>query len=332
MATLLPPVLTLPAVLLGLSFSLNILLLARQFLPTKKRRPRLLDRSPAQPPSPHDPTFPTTTETIPPETQRLAELQTRFILMVSHEYRTPLTTILTTTELLERYGNKITDQNKQRYTQRIKQSVQHLIQLLNDTLQLDRDSIPLILQPLELPPFCHSLLTDIKTLTDDRHQLIHHFDNLPPSAITTDELILRQVLTALLSNAIKFSPSTLTNPHPIVKFEVLYQPFSPGLSYADLDYSGLAHQTRPDGLLIFKITDFGIGIPDRDRAHIFDRFYRGSNISTIGGTGLGLKLAQSGIDRLGGTLQITSQEHQGTTARISLPIYHGKSQPAALPA
>lgn len=326
---ILPPVLTLPAVLLGLSFSLNILLLAHQLRP--RRRPEKLHsdlraHSPARlqmsdealEASPQPPI-----ETLSPETHRLAELQTRFILMVSHEYRTPLTTILTTTELLERYGNKITDQNKQRYIQRIKQSVQHLIHLLNDTLQLDSDSIPLLLQPLKLPRFCHSLLTEIKTLEENQsHQVIHHFDNIPSSAIITDELLLRKVLTAILSNAIKFSPSSLSNPHPIVKFEALYQPFNSGLNYAVLEYANFDPTTRPDGLLIFKITDFGIGIPDRDRALIFDRFYRGSNIKTIGGTGLGLKIAQSGIDRLGGTLQITSQEHQGTTVRVSLPIRH----------
>jgi signal transduction histidine kinase len=287
-----------------LSFSLNILLLTRHQRQPKSRR-KIASRPEAIPSA----TSPRTELPTPEDSPIFAELQARFILMVSHEYRTPLTTILTTTELLERYGNKITDQNKQRYTQRIKQSVQHLIKLLNDTLLLDHDSIPLIIQPLELTGFCDSLLHDT---AHDSLTLVHHFDNLPREPIATDEILLRQVLTRLLSNGIKFSPSSLNNPRPIVKFEVLYQPFSPSLS----------NEPRPDGLLIFKITDFGIGIPDRDRALIFDRFCQGSNIGTIGGTGLGLTLARSDIDRLGGTLQLTSQENQGTTVRVSLPIHY----------
>jgi signal transduction histidine kinase len=297
---LLPPVLTLPAVLLGLSFSLNILLITQQQYKSR-RKPIASIPDEIEDPAIEAP-------------NSLAELQTRFILMLSHEYRTPLTTILTTTELLERYGNKITDQNKQRYHHRIKQSVQHLIKLLNDTLLLDDNSIPLLLQPLDITAFCHSLLDNAKTLADDRLKLIHHFDHLPTQAIVTDELLLRQILIHLLSNAIKFSPTHIDDRYPLVKLEVLYQSFSPTSPARNLGNNG------QDGLLVFKITDFGIGIPDQDRALIYDRFYRGNNIGTIGGTGIGLTLAKSGIDRLGGTLQIKSQENHGTTARISLPV------------
>lgn len=350
---LLPPVLTLSAVLLGLSLSLNILLLGRQ-LQRKSRRSQPQSSHPFRPfptvtselgsqsgnarlgiPDPFtdpfinpvadqiadpiidsvaNPIANSVAEPIDPKASPvLAELQTRFILMVSHEYRTPLTTILTTTELLERYGNKISDQNKQRYTQRIKQSVHHLIKLLNDTLLLDVDNLPLVKHCVDLPSFCQGLLAEMQDLVGDRLHLSHRFETLPDSPIETDEALLRQILHNLLSNAIKFSPATPQNRLPLVNLEVLYQPFT------------TRPDSRHDGLLIFKITDSGIGIPDRDRALIFDRFYRGSNIGTIGGTGLGLTLAKAGIDRLGGTLQINSQETKGTIVRVSLPIHQAKS-------
>ena len=249
---------------------------------------------------------------LEPSIDALADLKTRFILMISHEYRTPLTTILTTTELLERYGSKISEQNKERYTHRIKQSVRHLIGLLNDVLLLhQRDNEPLMVTPVEIQAACQDVIHIYTALAHDRLTLDAQFLQLPPHPIALDEALFQQILGNLLSNAIKFSP------HPgTVKFELRYQPL-PSSSRQD---------GRHDGIVVICIEDQGIGIPMDEQPHIFDRFYRGTNIGTLGGMGLGLTLAQASLDRLGGHLKLTSLENQGTIVKITLPVQQWKTE------
>ena len=245
---------------------------------------------------------------LEPSIDALADLKTRFILMISHEYRTPLTTILTTTELLERYGSKISEQNKERYTHRIKQSVRHLIGLLNDVLLLhQRDNEPLMVTPVEIQAACQDVINIYTALAHDRLTLDAQFLQLPPHPIALDEALFQQILGNLLSNAIKFSP------HPgTVKFELRYQ--------------SLPSPSRHDGIVVIRIEDQGIGIPMDEQPHIFDRFYRGTNIGTLSGMGLGLTLAQASLDRLGGHLKLTSRENQGTIVKITLPVQQWKTE------
>ena len=125
------------------------------------------------------------------------------------------------------------------------------------------------------------------------------------------ESLFQQILGNLLSNAIKFSP------HPgTIKFELRYQP-TPNLGNPE-------NPRNPDGILVIRIEDQGIGIPALEQPHIFDRFYRGTNIGTIGGMGLGLTLAQASLDRLGGHLKLSSRENQGTIVKITLPVQQWK--------
>ena len=312
-------------VALGLSLGLNVVLLgwvARQIERNRqqKKRDRLRETpmgiAPASvtlnPIAPENPS-----RALEPSIDALADLKTRFILMISHEYRTPLTTILTTTELLERYGSKISEQNKERYTHRIKQSVRHLIGLLNDVLLFhQRDNEPLMIQPTDIQAACQDVINIYTALAHDRLTLDAQFFQLPTHPIALDESLFQQILSNLLSNAIKFSP------HPgTIKFELRYQPL-PTLS----SVNGI-NPDYHDGILVIGIDDQGIGIPASEQPHIFNSFYRGTNIGTIGGMGLGLTLAQASLDRLGGHLKLTSRETQGTTVKITLPVQQWKIYP-----
>ena len=306
---------------LGLSLGLNVLLLGwivRQVEHSRqqKRRVERRERVIALAPVGLNPIAPVTPENLSralePSIDALADLKTRFILMISHEYRTPLTTILTTTELLERYGSKISEQNKERYTHRIKQSVRHLIVLLNYVLLLhQRDNEPLTITPVEIQATCQDVINIYTALAHDRLTLDAQFLHLPTYGIALDESLFQQILGNLLSNAIKFSP------HPgTIKFELRYQP-TPNLGNPE-------NPRNPDGILVIRIEDQGIGIPLIEQPHIFDRFYRGTNIGTIGGMGLGLPLAQGSLDRLGGYLKLSSRENQGTIVKITLPVQQWK--------
>ena len=312
-------------VALGLSLGLNVVLLgwvARQVEHNRqqKRRVRRQETTIAPAPVSLNPIAPITSApanlscALEPSIDALADLKTRFILMISHEYRTPLTTILTTTELLERYGSKISEHNKARYTHRIKQSVRHLIVLLNDVLLLhQRDNEPLMITPIEIRAACQDVINIYTALSHDRLTLDAQFFQLPTHPIALDESLFQQILGNLLSNAIKFSP------HPgLIKFELRHYPLP-------APYPGNPGNPRnSDGILVIRIEDQGIGIPALEQPHIFDRFYRGTNIGTIGGLGLGLTLAQVSLDRLGGHLKLTSRENQGTIVKITLPVQQWK--------
>ncbi len=254
----------------------------------------------------------------------LADLKTRFVLMISHEYRTPLTTILTTTELLDRYGSKISEENKTRYTHRIKQAVRHMIGLLNDVLLLDaRDGEELLIQPVHLQPLCQDLIDRYQDLAGDRLTIETQFIQLPSEPLALDETLVQQIIGNLLSNAVKFSP------HPgKITLDLRYQPLPTTKTSRQTPRQILSESPIPtphDGILVLRIEDQGIGIPTAEQAQIFDRFYRGTNIGTLGGTGLGLTLARAGIDRLGGHLNLTSLENQGTIVKVTLPIHLWKS-------
>jgi signal transduction histidine kinase len=262
---------------------------------------------------------------LEPTIDAQADLKTRFILMVSHEYRTPLTTILTTTELLERYGSKISEDNKIRYTHRIKQSVRHMIGLLNDVLllhQSEAEHQPLLSQPVDLLTTCQEILQIYQGLAHDRLTIECQFTPIPDQPIALDESLFQQIIGNLLSNAVKFSP------HPgKIQFDLRYQPLpvaetlAPGpIPTAIPTVIPTAIPSRHDGILVIQIQDQGIGIPMADQPQVFDRFYRGTNIGTLGGTGLGLTIARTGIERLGGNLKLTSIENQGTIAKITIPV------------
>jgi PAS domain S-box-containing protein len=226
----------------------------------------------------------------------LNELKTRFITTVSHEFRTPLSRILSAAELIERSGEKITPDKRSRYVDQIRNSITFIADMLQEVLLVDNYEAgitPIDARPIDLEQFCTELVQQMQMSLGRRCRLIYdsHGDCL---SARMDIRILKQILSNLLNNAIRYS----TQPDPTVEFT--------------LDCDG----TRA----IFSIADHGIGIPDEDQPHIFDAFHRGSNVSLIAGTGLGLAIVRNGVQAHRGDISFQSELGKGTTFTVSLPL------------
>ncbi|MEB3357462.1 MAG: HAMP domain-containing sensor histidine kinase [Synechococcales bacterium] len=225
----------------------------------------------------------------------LGELKSRFIAMVSHEFRTPLTVIRTSVELLQRFGQQATEAKRQDYFQRIQTAIQAMVQLIDDILTVGQAESGKLLfnpQPLDLGKFCADLIEEMR-LSGDQGQRIVLRQLGEHGRVVLDPKLLRSLLVNLLSNALKYSdPTTLVD---II----------------------LTYQSRS---VQIEVRDRGIGIPPEDQRHLFESFYRGSNVSTIQGTGLGLQIVQQIVELHRGDIAFTSEEGVGTRFKVRLPI------------
>jgi PAS domain S-box-containing protein len=235
--------------------------------------------------------------------RELNELKSRFVAMVSHEVRTPLTTIMTSADVLQNIP--CSDADRQDLFALIQASIRRMVQLLENSLAIGiTESGNLGFAPTEfdLQDFCERLLQDLGKSIGWQHTL--HLDwQLQATAVYLDPKLLQQILNNLLSNAIKYSePGT---PVILTVTQVDGDP--------DLDLCGPAH-------IQFQVQDQGIGIPPENQAQLFDCFYRASNVETIDGTGLGLSIVKNCLDCHGGHATFVSALGQGTTFTVSLPI------------
>jgi PAS domain S-box-containing protein len=227
--------------------------------------------------------------------RELNELKSRIVTVVSHEYRTPLTTILSSAELLEHYGNKWTEEKKLVHLRRIQSTVHHLTQLVSDVLFLDKTEAGKVeFNPsfLEVVTFCGEIVEEIQLTVGNKHKLIFVSQGECRLAYL-DEKLLRQILTNLLSNAIKYCPESGT-----VQFALF---------------------CKPDKV-VFHIQDEGIGIPKDEQQQLFESFQRASNVGTIPGTGLGLAIVKKCVDLHGGQITVESEVGIGTTFAVTLPL------------
>ena len=231
--------------------------------------------------------------------RELNELKTRFVAMVSHEFRTPLTTIMGSTELLAHYSHKWSDEKKNTHFKRISASVQHMTQMLDDILTLGKSESNLIdfhPQTLDIALFCQNLVDEFNVSYNHSKDCPVDFkvknELKPHQSLLLDDKLLRSILSNLLSNAIKYSSAGSS-----INLE---------LTYGDRE-------------AIFTVADRGIGIPEADCDRIFESFHRGQNVATIQGTGLGLAIVKKSVDLHGGTIDFTSREGEGTTFTVTLP-------------
>ncbi len=275
--------------------------------------------------------------------KELSQLKSRFVSMTSHEFRTPLATILSSAELLQYYKHKWTEQKKLVHFERIYSSVQHMTQMLNDVLFWSKiDAKKLKLQPswLDIVSFCSSLVEELQQHEGNEHKIIfkgscqnldrehqllgknccrvvydqsssctatspkpihyHGAESTSAVAVTEvpqwlvclDEKLLRHILSNLLSNGIKYSPTGST-----VELELAFEA----------------------GDVIFQIQDHGIGIPPEDLTHLFESFHRGENVGNIPGTGLGLAIVKKSVDLHGGQITVDSKVGAGTTFTVRIP-------------
>ena len=230
--------------------------------------------------------------------------------MVSHEYRTPLTTILSSAELLEQYSHQWHDEKKQRHFQRIQTSVHRLTQLVNDVLLINKaeaGKLEFNPVPLNLVALCRELVEDLQLTAKTQHSISFDCQGSCSSAYLDDRLV-RQLLTNLLSNAIKYSPEGGN-----IQFDLVFEHDSAVIETS----AGALVRTSA---VTFRIRDQGIGIPPEDQAQLFDAFYRSSNVGTISGTGLGLAIVKKCVDLHGGQIAVESEVGLGTTFTVILPL------------
>lgn len=227
--------------------------------------------------------------------KELSELKSRFVCMTSHEFRTPLSTILSASELLEYYGHRWTEEERLEQLHLIQATVHHMTQLLEDILLIGKteaNRLDFNPETLNLTDFCHSLLTQIKRGAANQH-VVSFINPHPPIEGWVDDKLLRQILTNLLSNAAKYSPKGST-----IELELDYHP----------------------GEAVFRVKDQGIGIPEEDQARLFETFHRAKNVGTTPGTGLGLTIVRCCVAAHQGKIMFSSQVGVGTTFEVRIPL------------
>lgn len=236
--------------------------------------------------------------------RELSELKSRIITTISHEYRTPLTTILSSAEFLENYSHKLTDERKLKHLQRIQVSSKHLTKLVNDVLffgQAEAEKLQFNPVPLNLEQFCQEIIEEIRS-SNKNQTAITFLTRGNCTNACLDEKLLRQILANLLSNAIKYSPirKAECNLEKTVNFEL----------------------ECTEEIVCFRIQDKGIGIPADDLPQLFESFHRANNVGTIPGTGLGLAIVKQCVDLLDGQITVESVVDEGTTFTITLPLHN----------
>lgn len=221
------------------------------------------------------------------------DLKSRFVSMASHEFRTPLSTILSSISLMAKYETTEDQPKRDKHIDRIKSSVKTLTDILNEFLSLgkiEEGKVDVNFESFDLTLFVQGLFNEMNVLLKNGQELelIHHGNTICYS----DAGLLKNVLINLISNAIKFSPenSKIT----------------------------IATTIQNDQTEI-KVIDHGIGIPEKDQVHLFERFFRATNVTNIQGTGLGLHIVGRYIELLNGQISYQSQLEDGSIFFIQLP-------------
>ncbi|MDO6429480.1 PAS domain-containing sensor histidine kinase [Flavitalea sp. BT771] len=226
--------------------------------------------------------------------KELNEIKSRFVSMASHEFRTPLSTVLSSAALLSRYTQTADQEKRDKHIKKIKDSVKHLNDLLEDFLSLGKLEEGIIRAEMTKFPvkeFLDEIVEEMRPLAKPGQDI--HCDCPGDHSFVSDKRLLRNILINLLSNASKFSPE------------------GAGI--------WLNVQHHPGRNMFLSVRDEGIGISPEDQQHLFSTFFRGANAQNIEGTGLGLHIVRRYVDLLGGTLGLESILDKGTTITVEVP-------------
>jgi PAS domain S-box-containing protein len=227
--------------------------------------------------------------------KELNELKSRFVSMASHEFRTPLATILSSLSLVTKYGEVGEKENQLKHIKRIKTSITHLTDILNDMLslsKLEEGKITAIPELFNISEFTGSVVQELQAVTKNGQSIIYRHSGI--LEVYLDSKILKNILFNLVSNAIKFSPEATT-------IEI--------------------YTVVNNSVIEIKVKDHGIGIPEEDQEHLFERFFRGHNVTNIQGTGLGLNIVGRYVELMNGNITFESNSNEGTIFIIKLPNY-----------
>lgn len=225
--------------------------------------------------------------------RELNELKSRFVSMASHEFRTPLTTMMSSLSLVTKYGELNDTVNQKKHTNKIKTSINNLTDILNDFLsvsKLEEGKVENTPDSINLKEFVDDIVSEMKPLLQKGQQLIYNHTGNEVAML--DCKILKNILFNLISNAIKFSPED-----------------------KPIEISALVQNST----VKISVKDNGIGIPKEDQKHLFERFFRGHNAINIQGTGLGLNIVTKYVELMNGSIHFESEVNKGTTFTIIIP-------------
>jgi len=230
--------------------------------------------------------------------KELSELKTRFVSTVSHEFRNPLAVVRSSTETLLMYRDRMTTDRMDEKLHKIIGQIDHLGDMMDDVLTLTRaqnSRLGFNPKPLDLVAFCKDLLEDIQSIPGNENRIQC---GMPTELLAEfDATHMRKVVQNLVSNALKYSPRD---------------------SQVEVTLSADSLQAT------LQVTDHGIGITAEDQAHLFEPFFRASNVGMIAGTGLGLVIARNAVELHGGKLTLNSHIGEGTTFIVTLPLSQEK--------
>ena len=227
--------------------------------------------------------------------KELSDLKSRFVSMTSHEFRTPLSIILSSSEMLEAYADRWPAEKKRTHFLRIHAAVKGMTKLLDGILLIGRaeaGALSCSPGPIDVPGLSADLVESMQESAGKQHRIELDVGGRWDD-VALDERLVGQILTNLLSNAIKYSPDGGT-----VRLSVC----------------------REGSDAVIEIEDHGIGIPAEDQPRLFELFHRGSNVRTISGTGLGLVIVKKAVDLHGGTISFESRLGEGTRFVARLPV------------
>jgi PAS domain S-box-containing protein len=227
--------------------------------------------------------------------KELVEMKSRFVAIASHEFRTPLSTINFATNFLHDNHKQLPPEEIESKLKKIEKQVSHMTSLLEDVILVGRtdvSKIQVIKSEVPIRGFIDKIMEEVMQTTKNTHRIDLEY-NVDTVHMHADEKLLRNIFINLLTNAIKFSPGK--------------------------EAIRMSLNERDDQLLL-EVADNGIGISPADQEHLYDAFYRGSNASSIAGSGLGLSIVKKAVELLQGTLDMESEVNKGTKVRVKLPI------------
>lgn len=224
--------------------------------------------------------------------KELNDLKSRFVTMASHEFRTPLSTILTSASLIGKYKTSAEEEKRLKHVERIKSAVSNMTLILNDFLsagRLDEGKISVKLVSIDIPEFISGCLAEISNVLKKGQEIEYHHTG--PNHFVTDKQFLKNIIINLVSNSSKFSAENKS-------LQII--------THNDIEE------------LQFQIKDHGMGIPFEEQRNLFQRFFRAKNAMNVQGTGLGLSIVEKYVELLRGTITFESELNKGTTFYINL--------------
>lgn len=230
--------------------------------------------------------------------RELNDLKTKFLSLVSHEFKTPLSGILSSVNLIGKYTSTEQQEKRDRHVKIIQNKVKYLNNILNDFLSIERletGKVSYNFTTFSLSKVLNEVLYDVNMLLKDG-QRINYPHDIDETILQFDEKILELVLSNLIHNAVKYAPE--------------------GTS---ITLSGSVE----NNMLELEIKDEGMGIPKAAQKHIFNRYFRAENALLTQGTGIGLNIVKTHLENLGGTINFSSEEGVGSTFTIQIPTQPG---------